>query len=450
MKVEIKDADYSQKELTIEVPYETYLAKEDEELVKLLPTVNLPGFRKGKAPKEVVRKQFAHRLKSATLERVVNESANQAILDNNLRMVNKNFYLDKSNFEENKPLTFTIRVEVFPSLENLKYKDYDFEKVEIELTDDVIEEQIEAIRENLKTLEPIEDREAQNGDVVNIDFKGFLNDEPFPGGTADGHQLELGSHSFIEGFEEGVVGMKVGETKDLNLTFPTEYHADLAGKDVVFKVTLNSIKHYVKPEIDDDFAKEVNPKCETVKDMREFVKKSLEAEYGKLSIINTLTSLLNKIIEENKVTVPLTLVKERAEMLAYNALNQYYQSGIDPKQLGLNMDEFAQNYYPLADTQTKQSLIITEIARVEKLEVTDEDYTNVINQFAELHGNDFETLKNDIEKAGNAPLIKSDILGEKVYKFLESVNKVTTKKMTVAEYNEYKKNSDNDVQKIEI
>lgn len=450
MKVEIKDAEYSQKELLIEIPYDDYLVKENEQLNKLAPTVSLPGFRKGKAPKEVVRKQFAHRLKSQTLEKVINESANAAIKENNLKVINKNFYIVDNKFEENKPLTFTIRVEVFPSLDSLKYENYEFEKVEIKISDDDINKELDLLRDGFKTLEPVEGREAKLKDVANIDFVGFLDGKEFPNGSGKSYDLNLGSGTFINGFEDGVVGMKVGETKDINLTFPEDYHADLAGKDVVFKVTLNSLKEYVLPELDDDFAKEAHKECETIKDLKKYVKKGLEIEYGKLSTVNSLTEALNKIIADNEVPVPLSVVKERAEALTYNALNQYFQSGIDPRALNINVEELAQSYYPMAETQAKQSFVISEIARKENIEVSDEDYDKFVKMYADLHGTEVETLKSDIEKNKQKDIIYSDILGGKVYDFLTTKNKVNVKSLTSAEYMESKKNAKEDVQKIEL
>ena len=435
MKVQVNDAERSQKELLVEIPYEVFETAADKELDTLLPKAKIHGFRPGKAPREIARKQFSHQIKSQAIEKVINEAVQDALTSNNIVPISQ-AHISDVVFEENKPISFTARVDVFPKVELNKYKDFNFKKVTVEISDADIEDALITLQERDMTYEPVENRDTvQKGDVAVIDFEGKKDGVAFDGGTAKGFSLNIGSGQFIPGFEDGVVGMKKGETKDLNLTFPKEYNsAELAGKDVVFTVTVHEIKEKVKPEINDDFARDIDPNSKGLDDLKGKLKKGLQTEADKATQLEAFGQILEQIVKENPFEVPYSFVKEQSDRLAFNAMNQFYQMGLNPEQVGISFEMMAQRYLAQAEEQVKQAIVINEVAKLEKIAVEDEDVNNFLSFHAELQGRTVEEIKKELEAQMQMEAVRNDILGDKVYKFLAGVNKAEESKMTKKEY----------------
>ena len=435
MKVQVNDAERSQKELLVEIPYEVFEKAADKELDTLLPKAKIHGFRPGKAPREIARKQFSHQIKSQAIEKVINEAVQDALTSNNIVPISQ-AHISDVVFEENKPISFTARVDVFPKVELNKYKDFNFKKVTVEISDADIEDALITLQERDMTYEPVESRDTvQKGDVAVIDFEGKKDGVAFDGGTAKGFSLNIGSGQFIPGFEDGVVGMKKGETKDLNLTFPKEYNsAELAGKDVVFTVTVHEIKEKVKPEINDDFARDIDPNSKGLDDLKGKLKKGLQTEADKATQLEAFGQILEQIVKENPFEVPYSFVKEQSDRLAFNAMNQFYQMGLNPEQVGISFEMMAQRYLAQAEEHVKQAIVINEVAKLEKIAVEDEDVNNFLSFHAELQGRTVEEIKKELEAQMQMEAVRNDILGDKVYKFLAGVNKAEESKMTKKEY----------------
>lgn len=435
MKVQVNDAERSQKELLVEIPYEVFEKAADKELDTLLPKAKIHGFRPGKAPREIARKQFSHQIKSQAIEKVINEAVQDALTSNNIVPISQ-AHISDVVFEENKPISFTARVDVFPKVELNKYKDFNFKKVTVEISDADIEDALITLQERDMTYEPVENRDTvQKGDVAVIDFEGKKDGVAFEGGSAKGFSLNIGSGHFIPGFEDGVVGMKKGETKDLNLTFPKEYNsAELAGKDVVFTVTVHEIKEKVKPEINDDFARDIDPNSKGLDDLKGKLKKGLQTEADKATQLEAFGQILEQIVKENPFEVPYSFVKEQSDRLAFNAMNQFYQMGLNPEQVGISFEMMAQRYLAQAEEQVKQAIVINEVAKLEKIAVEDEDINNFLSFHAELQGRTVEEIKKELEAQMQMEAVRNDILGDKVYKFLAGVNKAEESKMTKKEY----------------
>ena len=435
MKVQVNDAERSQKELLVEIPYEVFEKAADKELDTLLPKAKIHGFRPGKAPREIARKQFSHQIKSQAIEKVINEAVQDALTSNNIVPISQ-AHISDVVFEENKPISFTARVDVFPKVELNKYKDFNFKKVTVEISDADIEDALITLQERDMTYEPVENRDTvQKGDVAVIDFEGKKDGVAFDGGSAKGFSLNIGSGHFIPGFEDGVVGMKKGETKDLNLTFPKEYNsAELAGKDVVFTVTVHEIKEKVKPEINDDFARDIDPNSKGLDDLKGKLKKGLQTEADKATQLEAFGQILEQIVKENPFEVPYSFVKEQSDRLAFNAMNQFYQMGLNPEQVGISFEMMAQRYLAQAEEQVKQAIVINEVAKLEKIAVEDEDINNFLSFHAELQGRTVEEIKKELEAQMQMEAVRNDILGDKVYKFLAGVNKAEESKMTKKEY----------------
>lgn len=435
MKVQVNDAERSQKELLVEIPYEVFEKAADKELDTMLPKAKVHGFRPGKVPREIAKKQFSHQIKSQAIEKVINEAVQDAMTSNNILPVAQ-AHISDVVFEENKPITFTAKVDVFPKLELNKYKGFDFKKVNVEISDADIEEALVSLQERDMAYEPVEDRDiVEKGDVAVIDFEGKKDGVAFEGGTAKGFSLNIGSGQFIPGFEDGVVGMKKGETKDLNLTFPENYNsAELAGKDVVFTVTVQEIKVKVKPEINDDFAKDIDPNSTGLDDLKAKLKKGLQTEADKATQLEAFNEILEQIVKENPFEVPYSFIKEQSDRLAFNAMNQFYQMGLNPEQVGISFEMMAQRYIAQAEEQVKQALVINEVAKLENITVEDEDVNNYLAFHAELQSRTVEEIRKELEAQMQLENVRNDVLGDKVYKFLAGVNKAETTDMTKKEY----------------
>ena len=435
MKVQVNDAERSQKELLVEIPYEVFETAADKELDTLLPKAKIHGFRPGKAPREIARKQFSHQIKSQAIEKVINEAVQDALTSNNIVPISQ-AHISDVVFEENKPITFTAKVDVFPKVELNKYKDFNFKKVTVEISDGDIDDALITLQERDMTYEPVENRDTvQKGDVAVIDFEGKKDGVAFEGGSAKGFSLNIGSGHFIPGFEEGVVGMKKGETKDLNLTFPKEYNnAELAGKDVVFTVTVHEIKEKVKPELNDDFAKDIDPNSKGLEDLKVKLKKGLQIEADKATQLEAFGQILEQIVKENPFEVPYSFVKEQSDRIAFNAMNQFYQMGLNPEQVGISFEMMAQRYLSQAEEQVKQAIVINEVAKLENIVVEEEDINKFLSFHAELQGRTVEEIRKELEAQMQMETVRNDILGDKVYKFLAGVNKAEESKMTKKEY----------------
>ena len=435
MKVQVNDAERSQKELLVEIPYEVFETAADKELDTLLPKAKIHGFRPGKAPREIARKQFSHQIKSQAIEKVINEAVQDALTSNNIVPISQ-AHISDVVFEENKPITFTAKVDVFPKVELNTYKDFNFKKVTVEISDGDIDDALITLQERDMTYEPVENRDTvQKGDVAVIDFEGKKDGVAFEGGSAKGFSLNIGSGHFIPGFEDGVVGMKKGETKDLNLTFPKEYNnAELAGKDVVFTVTVHEIKEKVKPELNDDFAKDIDPNSKGLEDLKVKLKKGLQIEADKATQLEAFGQILEQIVKENPFEVPYSFVKEQSDRIAFNAMNQFYQMGLNPEQVGISFEMMAQRYLAQAEEQVKQAIVINEVAKLENIVVEEEDINKFLSFHAELQGRTVEEIRKELEAQMQMETVRNDILGDKVYKFLAGVNKAEESKMTKKEY----------------
>lgn len=436
MKVDIKDAPNSQKEIAVELPYEKFQEAMDVECDRVAQDAKIPGFRPGKAPKDVVMKQNIHRIRTGALEYIISNTIRDVLMQNNINPISRPEAKDVV-LEDDKPISFTIMVDVFPEFKLENYKGFDFDKISIKVTQKDVDDTIEKLREQHSELKPVaKKRKVKQGDHAVIDFEGKLDGVPFDGGKAEKHTLEIGSGQFIPGFEDGVMGMSIGESKDINVKFPDEYHAEnLAGQDVVFTVVLHEVKEKISPELDDEFAQKVAPNFKTAEDFLKAVEKDLQSEADNFVKLNTFTQILNKLIEENPFEVPVSIITEQAREMAQQNLQQYYRMGINPEMLGITPESFVENMMPEAEKQIKRALIINRISEDHKLEVTEDDINAEFDRLSELSGRTADDLKKDVLANDQyAGAMRNDLMSDKVYKFLEDANKISETVMTRDEY----------------
>ena len=380
---------------------------------------NIPGFRKGKAPMNIVEKYYGKEIfYEDAFNEVVPEEFEQALKDNNIEAVSRPD-IDIKQIGKGQDLIFTAVVQTKPEAELGKYKGIEIKKIEYNVTDHDIEHELGHMQEKNSRLVSIDDRPVENGDITVIDFEGSVDGVPFDGGKAEGHELEIGSGAFIPGFEDQIIGMKIDEEKDINVKFPEEYFSkDLAGKDAVFKVKLHEIKKKELPELDDEFAKDVS-EFDTLKELKDSIKEKLETQNNERAKYETQDAVIKAVSENTKLDIPSGMIeleidnmlKDIETRLSYQGLKleQYF------KMMGKTEEEVRKEYEPQAIEGIKSRLTLEAIIKKEKIEATDEEIDAKIKEMAENYGKKEEEIKNN-ENIRN--YIKQGIESEKAIDFL--------------------------------
>ena len=406
---------------------------------------NIPGFRKGKAPQNIVEKYYG---KEIFYEDAFNDIApevyDNAIKENNIDAVSKP-EIDVVTMEKGQDLVFTAVVATKPEVKIANYKGIEIEKVEYNVKDEDIENELKDMQDKNSRLVTVEDRPAQDGDTTKIDFEGFVDGVPFEGGKAENYELVLGSHSFIEGFEDQVAGMNVGEEKEINVTFPKEYFSkELAGKPAVFKVKLNELKKKELPELDDEFAKDVS-EFDTLKELKDSIKEKLEKQNKDREKYEKEDSAVKALVESMEVEIPTGMIELETENMMKDMEQRMSYQGLKLEQylkmLGKTETEFKKEYEPQAIDAIKSRLAIEYVIKAEKIEASQEEIDNKLEEMAKNYGRDAKELK---ENENIVNYLKQGIENEKAMEFLvaNSKEKKASKKDTKkVEKTETKKDS---------
>ena len=381
---------------------------------------NIPGFRKGKAPMQIVEKYYGPEIfYEDAFNEVAQEALEEAVEENKLDVVSRP-EVDVKQMEKGKDLIFTVVMQTKPEAEVSKYKGIEIKKVEYNVTDEDIEHELHHMQEHNSRLISVEDRAVESGDTTTIDFEGSVDGVPFEGGKAENYDLEIGSNTFIPGFEDQIIGMKIDEEKDVKVKFPEEYFSkELAGKDAVFKVKLHEIKKKELPELDDEFAKDVS-EFDTLKELKADIKAKKEKQNEEKAKYETQDAVIKALCEKTKVEIPSGMVemevenmlKDFEQRLAYQGLNleQYF------KMMGKTEEEVKKEYEPQAIEGIKSRLALEAVIKAEKIEATDKEVEDKMKEMAKNYGkeNDEEFLKNENVKN----YIKQGLESEKAIDFL--------------------------------
>jgi len=428
-------------DLVVKIEGEEWTKAVEKAFNKIAKNVTINGFRKGHAPKALLEERVS---KAERQMQAVEDNANdwmrKALSENDLNPISQPQLDVKSVSDESVELVFTFAV--MPTVTLKDYKGLPYEVEDTTVTDEEFDAELNRMRETYADIETKEGA-AELGDTVNIDYEGFKDGVAFDGGKAEGYNLELGSNSFIPGFEDQLVGSKAGEEKELNLTFPEDYHAeDLKGAAVVFKVKVNEVKTKVLPEVDDDFAKDVNaPGVETAEDLKKMIRERLENGKKSQAESKADNALMNALNEQIEVELPDVLVEDEIQAQVNQLSAQLQQYGIGLQQylsmMGKKVEDLKNDYRENAEKTVRARLALAEIAKVEKLEVADEDLDKEYANVAASYNMDVETVKQYI----SADMLKRDLLNQKAYEFIKSnastkkpakktTRKRTTKKAT--------------------
>ncbi len=351
-------------------------------------SIYIPGFRKGKAPRAVVEGMYG---KEVFYQDAMDELAPKAfefgVKEAELRIVGAPSIVDV-NVTEESTVAYTFSVSLYPEVTLGQYKGLEAVKESAEVSEEEVDAEVETARKSNARMISVDDREAQMGDTANIDFDGYLNGERFDGGKAEGYSLELGSKSFVPGFEEQIVGMKVGEEKDLPITFPENYHEDLAGKEVVFKVKLNSLTMAELPALDDEFAKDVS-EFDTLDEYRADVRKNLQIRKDEQVEAKFRSEIMRQACENMTVQIPKVMIDEKVEEAIRNYAANFGMTdrslGLDKlmEMMGLNQDIVNASIRPGAESQVKTELLLEAVVKAEDIQVSEEEAEEYLNKVAE-------------------------------------------------------------------
>ena len=380
---------------------------------------NVPGFRKGKVPMNIAEKHYGVEMfYEEAFNEVVPEIYDREIKANNLEVVSRPS-IDIVQMEKGKDLVFTAVVQTKPEVELGKYKGIELEKVEYTVEDKDIDHELGHMAEKNARVITVEDRPVQEGDIAVIDFEGSVDGVPFEGGKAEKHELEIGSHSFIEGFEDQVIGMKIEEEKDINVTFPEEYFSkDLAGKPAVFKVKVHEIKAKELPTMDDDFAKDVR-EFDTLEELKSSIKKNLEEQNEHKAKHEIEDKAIQKVCENAKVEIPSGMIELEIDNMEEDMNRRLAYQGLNVEQylkfLNKTKEDFRNEMKPQAETSIKTRLVLEAISKDAKIEIPEEELNAKIAELAKTYNRPEDELKANEEFK---KYVSSSLESEKVIKYI--------------------------------
>lgn len=417
MNVKIEDISSVKKKLSFEVPEQTVAEQIGKAYQKIGKTAKVKGFRPGKVPQAMLEKYYGAQMEEQVLTKLINDTYFKALVEHKIAAISDPEIVENSPLEKGKPFAFEALVEVRPEVVAKDYAGLTLQKEKAVFDEKVIEERIEELRTSRAELQPSAAEVAAEGDFAVIDFEGFVNGVPFQGGKAEGHQLELGSGSFIPGFEDQVVGMKPGEAKEVAVTFPENYgNKDLAGQPAMFKVVLHELKTKVAPALDDAFAKGFG--LESVDELKQKLRESHQRQ--ELSRIDgdLRERLVSELIKRNPIEVPESMVKSQLEYMLGNVKQRMQSQGMTMEMLGMNETSFGQMYRDTAVQQVQGSLILGAVARQEKIAVEPSEIDGKLEEIAGMANAPLDAVKKYYASDENRRGLMAQIVEEKAVRLL--------------------------------
>ena len=405
MSVQVENLEKNMAKLTIEVSAEDLEKALEAAYQKEKNKISIPGFRKGKVPRAMVEKMYGAAVFYEEAANILMQQNYPAAVEESGADIVSRPTIDIVQIEKGKPFIFTAEVAVRPEVTLGKYLGVTVTKIDCTVSDEEVAEALEKERNNNSRTISVTDRPVQEGDTAVIDYEGFVDGVAFEGGKGENHSLEIGSHSFIDTFEDQLVGKNVGDEVEVNVTFPEQYHAaDLAGKPAMFKVKINEIKAKELPELDDEFAQDVS-EFDTLAEYKEDLKKRLEEQKENEAKRTKEDEAIQKIIDKSKMELPDAMVDTQCENMIEEFAQRIAQSGLSMEQYmqfsGLTLDALKEQVRPEAVSRIQSSLVLEAIAKAENIEVTDEDIDAEIEKMASMYGMEADKLKGymgDAEK----------------------------------------------------
>mgnify|MGYP000669990503 FL=1 len=400
MSVQVENLEKNMAKLTIEVAAEKVEDAIQAAYMKEKGKISVPGFRKGKVPRKMIEKMYgAGVFYEDAANTLIQENYAQAVEESGVDVVSRPT-IEVVQIEAGKPFIFTAEVAVRPEVKLGKYLGVQVTKIDTSVSDEEVEAAVEKERNNNARTVTVTDRPIANGDTAVIDFEGFVDGVAFEGGKGENHPLEIGSHSFIDTFEDQLVGKNAGDEVEVNVTFPEKYQAaDLAGKPAMFKVKIHEVKSKELPELNDEFAQDVS-EFDTLEEYKADVKKHLEVEKENEAKKTKEDEAIQKIIDKSTMEIPEAMIETQCENMVNEFAQRLAQSGLSMEQYmqfsGLTLDKLKEQVRPEAETRIKSSLVLEQIAKDEKIEITDEELDAEIEKMAAQYGMEADKLKEYI------------------------------------------------------
>ena len=415
--------------ITFEVPVEEFDQALDQAFKKVSKDVQIPGFRKGKIPRKLFESRFGvEALYQDAVDIVLPDAYVKAIDETGIEPVAQP-EVDIETIEQGEPLVFTATVTVKPEVTLGEYKGLEVEEQSAEVTDEDVDHEIQHQREHQAELVVKEEGKIEEGDTVVMDFEGFMDGEAFEGGKGENHSLEIGSGQFIPGFEEELIGKETGEDTEIGLTFPEDYHAEeLAGKEAAFKVKIHEVKYKELPELDDEFAKDVDDEVETLDELKKKKREELETQRKQDAENQKREKLIEEASENTEVDIPAAMVDTELDQMLKEFEQQLQMQGMTMEMYsqfsGQDQDGLKEQMREDAEKRVKTNLTLEAIANKEELEASEEDVDAELENMASMYGVEVEQLKQML--GGNTDALKGDLKMRKAIDFLaEESNTVT-------------------------
>ena len=403
MNVKVEKQENSKVVLEFTMDKDTFEKELDKAFHKNAKYFKVPGFRNGKVPRNIVEKVYGEGvLYESVIEDNVDDEYRKAVDENNLEVVSKP-ELDVKQIGKGKDFIYTVTLYVKPEAKVKKYKGLEVKKIDTKVTKKDVDARLESDRQKNARVTSVEDRKLQKDDISTIDFEGFVDGVAFEGGKADNFELTIGSGQFIPGFEEQLIGMEIGEEREINVTFPEEYHAaNLAGKPAMFKVKLISIKEKILPELDDEFAKDVS-EFETLDEYKKDLEKKIKEEKEASAKNAKEMAVIDELVKNTEVTIPESMIEDEVEnMVEQFKANLSYQ-GLTLEQycgfMNTDVNGFKTNLKPEAEKNVKMKLALEAVAKVEDIKVEDKEIDEKIDELKKQYGS--ADTSDDLNKNEN-------------------------------------------------
>ncbi len=421
MSLQVEKLEGNMAKLTIEVSAEDFEAAVEKAYQKSKNKINIPGFRKGKAPRKMIEQMYGKEI-------FFEDAANYAIppayakaVDECTEEIVSQPKIDIEQAEAGKPFIFTAEVALKPEVTLGTYKGVEVEKTDASVTDEEVDAAIERERDSNARTVSVEGRAVQDGDMTTLDFEGFVDGVAFEGGKGENYPLTIGSNTFIPGFEEQLIGAEVDKEVEVNVTFPEDYQAaELAGKPAVFKCIIKEIKEKQLPDLDDEFASEVS-EFETLAEYKEDVRKNLEEKKAEEAKLEKEDKVVDAIIADAKMDIPEAMIETQQRQMAEDFAQRIQMQGLSLDQYfqftGLTRAAFLEQLKPQAEKRIQSRLVLEAVAKAENIEASDEEYDEEIKKMADAYKMDIEEI-NDMMGAYEKKSVREDICIRKAADFV--------------------------------
>lgn len=402
MSVQVEKLEKSMAKLTVEVAAEEFDAALTKAYQKSRSKISMPGFRKGKAPRAMIEKMYGAGIFYEDAANIIIPDAYESAAEESGLEIVAQPEIDVIQMEKGKAFIFTASVAVKPEVTLGAYKGLEVEKKTAEVTDEEVDEEINRIRETNSRMITVDDRAAQDGDTVLIDFDGYVDGEQFEGGKAENYSLTLGSHSFIDTFEEQLVGKNIGEETEVHVTFPDQYQAEeLQGKSALFKVTIKEIKVKELPELDDDFAQDVS-ECDTLEEYKAETRTKLAESKDAALKREKEEDIVNQIIENATMDIPEPMVDAQTRQMTQEFAGRLQSQGLSLEQYmqftGMNPQKMVEELKPQALKRIQSRLVLEAVVAAENIEISEEEFNQEIENIASMYNMEADKFKDMISE----------------------------------------------------